>query len=142
MCQELMSREISFHSAGAPHHNLSKGIEDKHCVKVGCSDESVTGSFGVRTNPRKEYEIVTGRRACPAEDMLDKKGRTVRVVKRIEELKLLQIAQKAGLSEDEILAVVRTCCKSACAFEFLLSPELLHLSDPCVQAGAVHRTHV
>ena len=82
-------------------------MEDEHCVKAGCSDEFVTGNYGVRTNPRKEYEIATGRRACPAEDMLDKKGKTVRVVKRIEELKRLKMARKAGLSEDEILAVVR-----------------------------------
>jgi hypothetical protein len=39
--------------------------------------------------------------------MLDKKGTKVRVVKRIEELKLLKMARKAGLTEDEILAVVR-----------------------------------
>ena len=39
--------------------------------------------------------------------MLDKKGRKVRVVRRIEELKQLKIVRKAGLTEDEILAVVR-----------------------------------
>ncbi len=91
-------------------------MEDEHCVKAGCSDEFVTGNYGVRTNPRKEYEIATGRRACPTEDMLDKKGGKVRVVKRIEELKLLKMARKAGLSEDEILAVVRP--QTACFNQF------------------------
>ena len=82
-------------------------MKDEHCAKSGCADDFETSNYGVRTNPRKEYEIATGQRACPAEDMLDKKGTKVRVVKRIEELKLLKMARKAGLTEDEILAVVR-----------------------------------
>ncbi len=83
-------------------------MEDEHCVKAGCLDDFVTGNYGVRANPRKEYEIATGRRKCPAEDMLDKKReKKVRVVKPIKKLKLLKMAQKADLSDDEILAVVR-----------------------------------
>ena len=39
--------------------------------------------------------------------MKDKKGRRVRVIRRIEELKLLKLCRKAGLTDDEILAVVR-----------------------------------
>ena len=82
-------------------------MEEEHCVKAGCDDEFVTSNYGIRTTPRKEYEIATGRRACPPGDMLDKKGRKVRVVRRIEELKLLKLVQRAGLEEAEILAVVR-----------------------------------
>ena len=82
-------------------------MKDEHCAKAGCADDFETSNYGVRTNPRKEYEITTGQRACPAEDMLDKKGTKVRVVKRVEDLKLLKMARKAGLTEDEILAVVR-----------------------------------
>ncbi len=74
---------------------------------AGCINEFVTGNYGLQTNPRKEYEIVTGRRVCPAEDMLDKKGKMVRVVKRMEELKLLKTVRKAALTEHEILAVIR-----------------------------------
>ena len=98
---------LKSHSAGAPHQNLSKGMEDEHCVKTGNSDEFVTGNYGVQTNPRWEYEIASGRRTCPAEQMLNKKGRKVRAVRSIEELMSLKIAIKAGLTEDEILAVVR-----------------------------------
>ncbi len=111
----------TFLSAGAPHPDLSKGMEDEHRVMAGCSDEFVTSNYGVRTNPRKEYEIAKGLRACPAEDMLDKKGKKSRVVKSIEELKLLKIAQKAVLSEDEILAVVR---------------RLLRTQSPCYMSDA------
>jgi hypothetical protein len=91
-------------------------MKDEHCAKAGCTDDFVTSNYGVRTSPRKEYEIATGQRACPAEDMLDKKGRKVRVVKRIEELTLLKMERKAELTEDEILAVVR--------------PPLAHLNMP------------
>ena len=83
-------------------------MEEEHCVKTGCSDEFISSNYGVRTTPRKGYEIATGRRACPPEDMLDKKGRKVRIVQRIEELKQLKLAKKAGLTEDEIVAVVRS----------------------------------
>jgi hypothetical protein len=39
--------------------------------------------------------------------MKDMKGRRVRVIRRIEELKQLKLCRKAGLTDDEILAVVR-----------------------------------
>jgi hypothetical protein len=81
-------------------------MEEEHCVKAGCNEEFISSNYGVRTTPRKEYEIATGRRTCPPEDMLDRKGRKVRIVRRIEELKRLKLAQKAGLTEDEIVAVV------------------------------------
>ena len=35
------------------------------------------------------------------------KGRRVRVIRRIEELKQLKLCRKAGLTDDEILTVVR-----------------------------------
>ncbi len=82
-------------------------MEQEHCVGAGCDDEFVSGNYGVRTTPRKEYEIVKGRRACPPEDMRDKQGQTVRHVRPIEELKGVKLAQRAGLTEDEIVAVVR-----------------------------------
>ncbi len=65
-----------------------------------------TTNYGLVTTPLKEYEISTGQRACPAEELLDKKGKHVRIIRRIEELKLLKLCQKARLTEDEILAVV------------------------------------
>jgi hypothetical protein len=98
---------------GAPHPNLSKGMEEEHCIKAGHNAEFVSSNYGVRTTPRKEYEIATGEyeiatgRPCPAEDMLDKQGRIVRAVRRIEDLKLLPLVQKADLTEDEVVAVVR-----------------------------------
>ncbi len=93
-------------SSGAPHQNLAKGMKDEHCAKAGCTDSFVTSNYGVRTNPCKEFEIATGQRECLAEDMLDKRGREIRVLKHIEELKQLKVAEKAGLTADEILAVV------------------------------------
>ena len=65
-----------------------------------------SSNYGLTTTPQKEYEISTGMRPCPEEDMKDKKGRRVRVIQRIEELKKLKMCQKARLTDDEILAVV------------------------------------
>jgi hypothetical protein len=92
---------------GAPNPNFTKGIKDEHCVMWGFSVEYTTTNYGVVTTPLKEYEISTGQRACAEHELKDKKGRRVRIIRRMEELKLLKLCQKASLTEDEILAVVR-----------------------------------
>ena len=66
-----------------------------------------TSNYGLTTTPENEYKIVTGETDCPEEDKKDKLKRTVRVIKSIEDLKRLEIAQKAKLEEVEIFAVVR-----------------------------------
>jgi hypothetical protein len=66
-----------------------------------------TTNYGLVTTPLKEYEISTGQRACPASELLDRRGVRVRVIRRIEDLKRLKLCRKARLTDDEILAVVR-----------------------------------
>ena len=73
----------------------------------GFDVEFTTSNYGLTTNPLKEYEISTGKRQCPEEGMKDKKGRRVRVIRPLEELRRLKLCPKAGLTDDEILAVVR-----------------------------------
>jgi hypothetical protein len=73
----------------------------------GFDVEYTTSNYGLTTTPQKEYEISTGKRPCPEEDMKDKKGRRVRIIRLIEELRQLKLCRKAGLTDDEILAVVR-----------------------------------
>ncbi len=72
----------------------------------GFDVEFTTSNYGVTTTPKKEYEISTGKRACPEGDMNDKKGNRVRVIQQILALKWLKLCVKAGLTDDEILAVV------------------------------------
>ena len=72
----------------------------------GCDIEFYTTNYGVKTTPRKEYEISTGLRECPEEDMRDRSGRKQRVIQRIDALKTLEICRRSQLSDDEILAVV------------------------------------
>jgi hypothetical protein len=91
---------------GAPHPNFSKGMHDEHCAMWGFDVELTTSNYGLTTTPRNEYEISTGKRECPEKDMQDKKGRRVRVIRRIEELRRLTLCSKACLTDDEILAVV------------------------------------
>ena len=83
-------------------------MRNEHTLMAGCDAEFVTSNYGVRTTPRKEWEIALGERECPEEDKKDKRGRkVVRVLKRIEALKTLELAARAGLKDFEILAVVR-----------------------------------
>ncbi len=72
----------------------------------GYNVEFTTTNYGIVTTPLKEYEISTGQKACPAKELMDKRGNRVRIIRLIEELKQLKICIKAHLTEDEILAVV------------------------------------
>ena len=73
----------------------------------GFDVEFTTSNYGLTTTPRNEYEISTGKRLCPEDAMKDKKGARVRVVQQIAVLSQLDLCRKAGLTDDEILAVVR-----------------------------------
>jgi hypothetical protein len=97
-------------------------MEEEHCVKAGCDDGFVSDNYGVHTTPSKEFGIATGKRACPPEDMLDRRGDKVRAVRSIEELKGLKLTQKAGLTEEEIVAVVRAPSRAqACLYFAVVS---------------------
>ena len=85
-------------------------MRDEHCEMPGYNFEFTTSNYGLTTTPLGEYEISTGKRQCPEKDMLDRKGRRVRVIRPIEELRQLKLCSKAGLTTDEILTVVRAQC--------------------------------
>jgi hypothetical protein len=115
--------------------DFSKGMKDEHCVMWGFNVMFKTSNYGLRTTPQKEYEISAGLRPCPAEDMNNKHGRRVRVIRPIEELKQIRLSQRADLTDDEILAVVRVITQNTFA----------HLEVQCTNtmlAGAVFRTYV
>ncbi len=90
--------------AGAPNPKFWEAMETEH---TGCEIPFTTSNYLVTTTPRKEFEIATGERECLAEDMLDRKKRKVRIIRKIDELKTLEICRRAGLKNYEILAVVR-----------------------------------
>ena len=73
---------------------------------AGCDLMFTTCNYGVTTTPRKEYEISTGLRACPDQDLRDKKHRRVRIIQPLAELKGLKTCREAKLKEIEMLAVV------------------------------------
>jgi hypothetical protein len=85
-------------------------MQDEHCVMCGFNVDFTTSNYGLTTTPLNEYEITTGKRQCPEKDMADKRGRRVRAIRPIEELRRLKLCRKAGLTDDEILAVVRAQC--------------------------------
>ncbi len=92
---------------GATNTKFAEAIENEHTTMFGCDMEFTTSNYLVTTTPRKEYEIAMGRRECPDGDMLDRKGRRVRVIQSIDTLRTLDICRRAGLKDYEILAVVR-----------------------------------
>ena len=92
--------------AGPPNLKIDAGIEKEHTVLAGFDSEFKTTNYGITTCPRKEYEIVTGLRPCPESETKDKHGRPVRTLRTIDALKVLEISQKAKLTDAEILAVV------------------------------------
>jgi hypothetical protein len=166
----VFSRLTRILAAGEPNPNLSKGMADEHCVMYGHDEPFETSNYSVRTTPRQEYEITTGKRGCAAKDMLDNIGRQVRIIRSIDELKLLKVVQKAGLVEEELIAVVRARhdMDTRVAYEFNTLPadqKTMHfrltfaifpicnevdaivivavdLCCPVRLAGALHRAHV
>jgi hypothetical protein len=74
-------------------------MKNEHTVLPGCNAEFTT-SKKKTTCPSKEYEIATtGRHPCPGSEKN-------RMLHTIDELRALEICQKAELTDDEILAVV------------------------------------
>ena len=80
-------------------------MKDEHCEMAGCDESFITSNYGVETTPRAEYEIATGQWECSPGDMMDKKGRRVRVIRNLEGLKLLRVVQDAEIGEEEIEAL-------------------------------------
>ena len=93
-------------SAGYPHDDLRKGMSDEHCVMYGQDITFETSNYGLRTKPSDEYRIATGEQPCPRDQMLDKRGNQVRVVRRLEDLMCLDIVRKSKLGREEVIAVV------------------------------------
>ncbi len=77
----------------AQNSDFPSGIKDNHWIFCG-------SKHGLNTTPQK---IEIQRQAALQEDMKDKKGRWVCVIRRRYELKMLKASQKACLTDDEIL---------------------------------------
>ena len=125
-------------AAGYPHPDLEKAVKDEHCEMFGFNREFVTGNYNVQTTPCQEYKIVMGKRECPELAMLDKKGNSVRVIRRIEELKETPLVRKAKLVEIEIAAVVRHPLRAALRRAFMLTwPRRLRTRRAAIGAACV-----
>jgi hypothetical protein len=98
-------------AAGEPHPNLQVGMEKEHCELPGHNRPFKTNNYNISTTAEKEWGIVTGKIECPEADMKDTKGKTVRVIKRPEDLVRHPLAVKAKLLVFEVLALV-SCAAS------------------------------
>ena len=81
-------------------------MKDEHCVMYGHNIQFITSNYGLRTTPSDEYRIATGEQLCPRDQMLDKHGKEVRVIRRLEALMGLDIVRKSKLVQVEVVAVV------------------------------------
>ena len=118
--------------AGEPHPDLTRGMREEHCAAFGWDEEFETTNYGVRTTPRQEYEIAHGERECPAQNMLDKKGKRVRAIRSLDDLRLVEAVKRGGLVDEEIVAVVRG--SSSAAIQRTNLTNLSHGPLQCVRA--------
>jgi hypothetical protein len=91
---------------GMPHLDFKREMMREHCERAGCDTEFTTGNYKITTTPKKEWLYVAGddngqRVPCPAEFM--NHGRMIRA---LDELKQLDLAVRAKLNDEEILALV------------------------------------
>jgi hypothetical protein len=83
-------------------------MRQEHCVMYGFNVMFLTSNYGLRTTPRDEYMITTGKQLCPREQLLDKHGHEVRVIRPVEILMGLDIVKNSRLVYEEVTAVVST----------------------------------
>ena len=91
---------------GMPHLDFKREMMREHCERAGSGTEFTTGNYKIRTTPRKEWLYTAGeehgqRAPCPAENMAH--GRRIVAV---DELMQLELAKRAKLKEEEVLALV------------------------------------
>jgi hypothetical protein len=81
-------------------------MKDEHCVMYGHNIIFLSSNYGLQTTPRDEYNIATGQQLCTRDQMLDKHGHEVRVIRPIELLMGLDIVKNSKLGQEEVTAVV------------------------------------
>jgi ankyrin repeat protein len=91
---------------GMPHLDFKREMMREHCERAGCDMEFTTSNYQITTTPKMEWLYVAGdesgqRVTCPAEFMHH--GRTILA---LDELRQLDLAVRAKLNDEEILALV------------------------------------
>jgi ankyrin repeat protein len=91
---------------GMPHLDFKREMMREHCERTGCNTEFTTNNYKITTTPEKEWLYVAGdangqRLPCPPECL--NHGRKILT---LDELKQLDLAIRAKLNDEEILALV------------------------------------
>ena len=97
-------------------------MKEEHCVLPGHDKSFTTTNYKVTTTPEKEFKIATGQVECPEEDRKDNMGKTVRIVRKLEELEKHPMAIKAHLVLIEIIALVSCVTSSSAALQHNKGP--------------------
>jgi hypothetical protein len=56
-------------------------MENEHCKYAGCDVMFTTSNYNITTCAKKEWDIVAGKQSCPEQDMIDVRGKKVRVIR-------------------------------------------------------------
>jgi hypothetical protein len=86
---------------GFPHLQFLKTMEAEHCSMAGCDMPFPTRNYGIITTVQAEWGVVVRGEAPPAEHMLHG-----RVVGEVDDRLQCRQARKAGLTREEVIAVV------------------------------------
>lgn len=99
--------------AGRPWLRISEGMEREHCSMKGSECEFESSNYHVKTTPRNEWQIAKLQREC----VDTKGGRRIPNYKQCVEL---PEAKDAGLTEDEVVAVILYTGPMVCFCAYLL----------------------
>jgi hypothetical protein len=86
---------------GMPHLEFLKAMRSEHCEETGCNLSFTTRNYGISTCPKKEWDIVVCGTAPRPEHMMHG-----RVLPNIEQKMISDVAIKARLRREEVIAVV------------------------------------
>ncbi len=88
-------------TTGLPHVKFMEAMQAEHCIKPGSDLVFTTGNYHLTTSPHVEWGIVARGEACSPENMTHG-----RVIRKVDDCLRLELAQKAALCREEVIAVI------------------------------------
>ncbi len=86
-----------------PDLQFLAGMEAEHCSKYGHDKEFTSSNYKITTTPQHEWNTVVRPNHEPMSDTEMQHGRVVRDVDKLVES---DVAKKAGLRKEEVIALV------------------------------------
>lgn len=82
-------------------------MRDEHCGKPGHNTEFTTSMYSITTTPELEWRVIVEGETCPSDHIIDPRSKkVVRRIPSIDELLQMEKSVAAGLTREEVIAVV------------------------------------